>query len=340
MAFTTIVKTTSWQLLSMANELAAAYNARVGALTSAEQRWLTYSSITPEAGQSVVDFIHKMQVGVERLAYLGWADPSAAIYGGADYIDNLSKSDLFALAGLTETGYWRSIGVSDSLPSDWSSYTDAAYSYRRIGELYGMYFPDYEPDIAGPWLMKDLQLVLSKMTRRIYDPTSRASYATEYGEGAPTPIDPVLPSYNTSSETSQYHAHKAWDYNSPNALISQEVFASYADHTLSGLAAVQKSVKLLVKSSWPGSYGEDYTVSSDFGSAIAAPAYNTTVVSVANSVSTTGTQVTLRDIPAISAWSDLLAYVPTTLNDPYYSWYAKLNIDSVVKFCVDYAFND
>ena len=340
MAFTTITKTTSWQSLAIAAELADAYNARVSALTPTEQAYLTQTSIEPSAGQTVIDFIHKLQIGCEELAAAGWANPSAVIGGGSDYLQTLSKDGLFALAGMYLPGYWRAVPVDGALPETWTDYADPAYTHRGIGEPYGydMYFPGTDPDKGGPWLWRDLHLILSKMTRRVYDPMS-VSRCVAGCSGYPTPLDPASPSYTCGNVDYGItcSATKFWD--SENTLTQQFVEAGYRELTLSGLPQVSKNVYLSVRAEWPSVYepSPPYLFHSLLNPSILTPTYNSRLVSVvAAAISSTLPSFTMRDFPVVTTWSDMLDFIQTPNTSSSRHYFCRLLPGA--QFIVDYSF--
>lgn len=176
MAFTTIDIETSWQDLAIAVEIANSYNLR--------RRLKGWEPIAiPDSSVKVRDFVLSIQTGLEQIATT-WMDNSGSItdyqYGANGSIAAETKDDLMALAGLTETGYWRRVPVDGAAPADWEDYDDAGYSYGKIED----------GDLAGPWLFKDLQLVMQKMTRHIW--TGSLSYRTKSAEDSdPTPPIPA-----------------------------------------------------------------------------------------------------------------------------------------------------
>jgi hypothetical protein len=154
MAFTTININTSWQDLAIAVEIANSYNLR--------RRLKNLEPIAvPDQDVKVFDFILAIQSGIEAMATT-WMDNAGAItdyqYGASGSIAPETEADLMALAGLTESGYWRRVPVDGDKPADWTEYDDAAYSYGKI----------QDGDMAGPWLFKDIQLVMQKMTRHYW----------------------------------------------------------------------------------------------------------------------------------------------------------------------------
>lgn len=187
MGWTAITTDTSWQELAIAQEIATAYNKRVAALTSAEQKAAGVSEIAPSENMTVFDFVSAVQTGIEAMAPY-WGDPGQALYGSTVVPSNYADAQsLLASAGLTESGGWRRIADGGTQPEDWTSYTAPGWSYGKIADK----------DLAGPWLFIDLQLALSAMTRQLLSssrcsarrhrlPESSSSY---YGSWP----DPIIP---------------------------------------------------------------------------------------------------------------------------------------------------
>jgi hypothetical protein len=176
MAFTTIDINTSWQDLAIAIEIANSYNLR--------RRLKNLEVIAvPTHDTLVFDFIFAIQTGLEEMANDRWMNNSGAIVdyklGSSGSIAAETTADLMALAGMTSTGYWRRVPVDGDAPADWTDYGDAVYSYGKIED----------GDLAGPWLFKDIQLLMEKMTRHIWssDLDYRAKAATDSDSTPPIP---------------------------------------------------------------------------------------------------------------------------------------------------------
>lgn len=162
MAWTNITIDTSWQNYDVAVEIADAINMRLDLLAAGATLYDTHK-ITP-LGMTVYAFVKKAQESVE---FMGSTTP-CYFYDDyatlASYVGQTSYpspyADLQAImtaAGLTETGYWRRAPHNSAAPADWTAYNDPVFA--------GNYGKIEDKDLAGPWLFKDLQLVLTKMRR-------------------------------------------------------------------------------------------------------------------------------------------------------------------------------
>lgn len=151
MAFIAIDLNTSWQDLSIAQEIAISYNLR--------RSLFGLSTIaTPSQDTKVFDFVSAVQYGIEEMMADGWISRSGTLsdlLGQSDYPSALTLSQCMTAAGLTASGYWRRIAEAGTQPNDWTDYSATGWSYGRI----------QSKDLAGPWLFKDIQLALSILTR-------------------------------------------------------------------------------------------------------------------------------------------------------------------------------
>jgi len=157
MGWTTITADTSWQELAIAQQIATAFNKRVNALSSAEQTAAGVSTISASEAVTVFDFIEAVQTGVQLL-YPYFSDPTLSLAGQSGFpVVYSSVGEMFDAAGLTATGRFRRIADGGTAPNPWTDYDDEGWVYGAITDK----------DLAGPWLFKDLQSVLSVLTRRL-----------------------------------------------------------------------------------------------------------------------------------------------------------------------------
>jgi hypothetical protein len=187
MGWTTIDGNTSWQELAIAQEIAEAFNARALAFRSITQ-YSTPAAISPDEDMTVFDFVYAVQDGVEFMAQILWGDPDATLAGQDAVIAPYgSTAGFMTAAGLTEEGYWRRVPEGDSAPNPWGSYTGSGWLYGKITDK----------DLAGPWLFKDLQTALAKMTRVVDEVLVYDYYgATDEGVNLSSPSSPAgAPSY-------------------------------------------------------------------------------------------------------------------------------------------------
>lgn len=180
MAFTTIDVNTSWQDLAIAVEIATSYNLR--------RRLKGFEEIAvPTKDTRVFDFVLAIQTGLEEMAAGRWIDKAGAIsdyqYLTSGSITALTKDEIMALSGMTSAGYWRRVPVDGEKPTDWEDYGDNIYAYGKIED----------GDLAGPWLFKDLQLLMEQMTRHVW--LTLFTYRTKdvsYGpDVSPIPATPL-----------------------------------------------------------------------------------------------------------------------------------------------------
>lgn len=170
--WTTIDANISWQLLSIAQELATAYNKRADVAGSATIEAALGVSVI-DTNVSVFDFVSAMQSGIEAIATY-FADADQPLSGGTTLPSGYAgTSAAMTDAGLTASGYWRRIADGASNPNDWTNYNASGWSYGRITDK----------DLAGPWLFADLQTALSGLTRvvRLVPGTGESDPAAESG---------------------------------------------------------------------------------------------------------------------------------------------------------------
>lgn len=254
MAFTTIAKNTSWQSLAIAQELATAYNKRAIAYKSVVG--YTITPIEADAGDTVYSFIYAMQGGIQSMCFQ-FADPDSTLTGNSGHIDNYSGEgqyydeeynthydyDLLTAAGLAHIDHWRRVPATGSLPTDWTDYSDANFVYGRIEET----------DIAGPWLFKDLQLALSKMTRTVqpsayFNQYELSTYGTANSpttlSGTPTYGPPGVRDWGEAG-FGLYTQKTTTNWRNDADVYYYVVEMSYKALHLSNMPEVSKSIKLV-----------------------------------------------------------------------------------------------
>ena len=339
MGWTGIDVDTSWQDLTIAQEIATAYNKRVAALTATEQTATGVSAITPAETMTVYDFVLAVQTGIEAMATY-WAAPD-----GSGLQDNFaSVAAAMSDAGLTESGYWRRIAEGGTQPSAWTTYNAAGWSYGKITDK----------DLAGPWLWIDIQNALENMKRRAWYLKGAAGYNAAIDAGVTGSFEQSV--YNSEWETS-YPTPPSFDIDSATSGIYEEGFYGAAklrngpasNWTYSTQAACFRNILTVPCSSHTknvrllGKY--DYVFLNDsplwatgFG---LNPTY-ATVVEIDSVSSNTATSVELKNLPAITAWGDLLDYIPWP-SDPASEGDYKINSEDlkVTDMCVivDYQFD-
>lgn len=154
MAFTSITTDTSWQSLSIAQEIRTAYNKRRTAcgLSLMDE---------PTSSVSVYSFILDIQTGIEVMS-TRFSNPTATLAGQTALPVNYASLAAFMnAAGLTASGYWRRIAVDNTQPETWTTYGASGWLYGKI----------QSKDLAGPWLFKDIMTALTHMTRMIKETT-------------------------------------------------------------------------------------------------------------------------------------------------------------------------
>jgi hypothetical protein len=153
-AFTTIANGDDIQGAALLNELTVSINER------AEASAIDASSVMVDAVAAGTDiqaraFWLEMQTAVERLALGGdGVNGSSFLDHEADFTDMsaftwMTVARCREIAGLHADGFRR----ATSWPTDWTDDADAAYSHGAIAA----------GDIIGPWLIVDLQRMLSAL---------------------------------------------------------------------------------------------------------------------------------------------------------------------------------
>lgn len=145
-----------WQATDVVNELLDYYNnvARFFGIDQLGTLDATAGGRIVDDEDKVYDFVKALQEGITSSDYYGRAvDPDedfVALTATDDYPDNYSTlglSQLYTDAGITD-GFRRVAGTTP--PTDWTDYDDAAYSYGVV----------QDGDMIGPWLFKDLQVLI------------------------------------------------------------------------------------------------------------------------------------------------------------------------------------
>lgn len=207
-----ITITTTWQHYPAAQEIAKAIDDRINiiaplgaTLTSLFARNYLIGDVT---GWPVATFVKTAQAS---LVYLGglFMDPTvtlASFVGSTAAPTALNIDEIATLAGLTESGVFRRIPEGEAPPTDWEDYGDAAYHY-------GVY---QDKDMAGPWLFKDMQLLLNKLTRwqtsTVRDTEDASGYVFTTWEYSGGPGDAEFPASKAaySSTPSRYPASRVY----------------------------------------------------------------------------------------------------------------------------------
>lgn len=291
----TVTAGTSWQELAVAVEIAEAYNKRAAACGAA--------TITADETVTVFDFVKAVQDGIEAMvtavqtvnvyATTAWADPDAAVEGAAAYPARFATvADFFAVCGLTGSGGWRRIGAGGTQPAAWTDYADAGWSYGGITD----------GDLAGPWWWIDLQKALEKITRwtkkTMYvesDLVLHTARGDTPAELAAAPVWTTTP-FTGTAPSSQIAAQKT-----RTAYELVEVAQSnYMTYTISGLTDQNKNVKLTVILSRVQDAFEDFGLGYEAGVTKAVRSWTEDAA----------TSFTGEDMPIITSYSALLAYVP------------------------------
>jgi len=264
MGWTTITANTSWQELAIAQEIATAFNNRALAFRSLIG-YSTPAAISPDEDMTVFDFVYAVQTGLEFMSQMVWSDPDATLEGQSAVIAPYgATADFMTAAGLTETGYWRRVAEGESAPNPWGSYTGSGWLYGNITDK----------DLAGPWLFKDLQTALAKMTR-IFQASYPDSYLADRDEQV------SQPSQSSPSGSPSYGAGAEWS----GLLRVSKYITAYRDdpseydylielnHTkkiFSGQPTVMKTARIVgipgLCRTWVGvNYYRTYTVEAVYG---------------------------------------------------------------------------
>lgn len=305
MGWTAITTDTSWQELTIAQEIATAYNKRVAALTSAEQSAAGVSSISPTEAMTVFDFIMTVQDGI-RAMYPYFADPSASLAGRSGWpVVFQSLNDWQVACGLTKSGIWRRIAEGGSAPDPWDSYIASGWSYGDITSK----------DLAGPWLFKDLETALTSLTRRL-QPWNSLIVTTEPKKATVSNYDfldykdnPTTISYSAGAEV-PFDANKMIFgkntlSNPDNYLYDLALAHCYTDYTVE-LGSTEPATVSLVgvpHHVWVYDYPESAppVVPTTFNSGLTVD--GTTKV-IATGEASSG-EVTIRDTPALESWASI-----------------------------------
>ncbi|MFA7463054.1 MAG: hypothetical protein WCY59_07930 [Anaerovoracaceae bacterium] len=299
MGWTGIDVDTSWQDLTIAQEIATAYNKRVAALSETERTAVGVEEITPAETMTVFDFVYTVQTGIEAMA-TKWSDKTFTLVGQTVYPSSFATvAAMMTSAGLTESGYWRRIAEAGTPPAAWTNYAEAGWSYGKITDK----------DLAGPWLFIDLETALSELTRRVYSlgvasVSGGGAYHTDEDCGA----SPTLPgiTYDSYPSVGIYSVMRfvQWRQTPPD-YYAIHLVALYGEWTLSNLSSHNKTVTLLGIPTVEFLYDSPYW---DIGLGTGWIFNSATVV--LDSKTTTDTTVSCRDIPALTAWSTISSKIP------------------------------
>lgn len=238
MGWTTIDGNTSWQELAIAQEIATAFNARALAFRSI-MGYSTPAAISPDDDMTVFDFVYAVQYGVEFMAQELWCDPDATLAGQDAVIAPYGSTAAFmTAAGLTQEGYWRRVPEGDSAPNPWGSYTGSGWLYGKITDK----------DLAGPWLFKDLQTALAKMTRVVtYAGWVNGFWCQAFGSGQSEPPYPAgVPPYNYYGTGFLLSAYKdTVVYSEDPSSYGYNIELSYVPRSFSNQPTVAKAVSVI-----------------------------------------------------------------------------------------------
>lgn len=308
MAFLEITLDTSWQDMSVATELADAYNNRLDTLSESERGSLAH--LDPD-GMTVFAFVESLQQGILAIA-AKFADPDAPLSGVTDFPESYATAaDALSAAGLTESGSFRRIPEGEPLPEDPEDYDADGWSYGPITDR----------DLAGPWLFSDLQTALAHLTRRVlFTPSGDIDSFAAFGLSEDGPIDPDTITYSAAASGAGAYISATRNYGSIVAAVN------YATLQCPYLSSVQKNVRLLglVEPYFSNPY-------SDFGLGLAPNEVNI----LASFLSTASTEIYADNLPSVpSSWSaDVLSYVPAG------DFVQRGLLISGVLWVVDYAFS-
>ena len=153
MAFTAITNNIDWQAVAFLNEYAGAQREReLVVFGSASTDLVVAGDDIQRASPTADSLIYNLQTDSGAL----WAqfnDNTVTNFNDVATLEETAYADLNDLldkAGITD-GFRRATAI----PTDWTDYADAAYSYGFI----------QVGDIIGPWIWADLQAVYKALTR-------------------------------------------------------------------------------------------------------------------------------------------------------------------------------
>lgn len=277
MVWTAITTDTSWQELAIASEIAQAYNLRAAAARSVT-KLSTPLDVNPDEDMTVRAFVFAVQNGIEQMSASIWADPEEELegqdhvieaYGVAQYeIEEVSYDEYLLLtsAGLTEYGHWRRVLEGESAPDPWTDYNATGWEYGKIGDK----------DLAGPWLFKDLQTALARMTRlvtvRYPDDPDGTHAASDDGIALSTPSSPSgTPTYGAGVPGSGFmqvvKSVTAYKVDPPR--YDYEIDLQHGEISFSSQPAVEKTARVIGIPSLCGTWTDydyyDYTDEAVYG---------------------------------------------------------------------------
>jgi len=296
----------SWQNLTIAQEIATAYNLRAD--SCGHDHIETAMGISALDGTvKVCDFILACQTGIEAMAPL-WADHTVAIEGLTAQQQNYADAAaLFTACGLSETDGWRRIPEAGGIPADWSVYADAAFSYGKF----------QSKDMAGPWLFKDLETALSYMKRQAVDQIeTMRMVASKSGNNIGTLVPSYVataPGYYQPCEMFVSRMNTTW-------MVGRSV---YINAKKTGLSSHAKTIYAVILP-----HHSTGTLFQDFGKG-----FTEDVTNIAGQAdNSVAAEVIIQAFPRLTLWSQLISYT-----SPYlvYEIYA-----TEVRFVIDYLFED
>ncbi len=320
MGWTTITADTSWQELSIAQEIATAYNKRVAALSETERTDAEVDEIKPSDAMTVFDFVHAVQTGIEAMARY-WGDKDRVLINVSpdtlSFTNFSSVSEMMTAAGLTQPGYWRRIEEGGTQPEDWESYTATGWSYGKITDK----------DLAGPWLFIDLQVALSALTRRYSDgpyavPVSWKGYHASFDYG---PLQGSTPSpggltWETGYGVDGYSVYKYMENNTSNPVDPSACFwilelsAAYRECTITDMSSEEKTVTLygyytFIRLAMLSNSSVSPSWTPGMGIGLGELSEGDGLVVALSEYTGTDTSTTLLSCPALGSWS-IEGYVP------------------------------
>lgn len=153
MAWTAVTNNIDWQAVSFLNEYVGAVLERDAVVSAPGGPGGVLLPSTVVAGQDIQSASGVLKDLQTYITNSGnrWLDPTPADYNGdAAMPTEMTLAQLYTAGGIT-SGFRR----ATTIPTDWTDYNDAAFSYGLITA----------GDIIGPWIFADLQSVLNVMTR-------------------------------------------------------------------------------------------------------------------------------------------------------------------------------